>query len=330
MFDIDGVANTSFGTSGQQTVLSMYQNQHVQDLLTFTTVAGIHKALLAGYVSNSVLGTTSSVLLQYNLDTHLLDTSFGGFDTNPSGIAYGDGQQINVLGQQSNGRIIASGISGDSTGLTLGYTAQGKLDASFATGGYLNQSGCSGIYSHAIDTQNRILIGWVDSSSGYVKVSRFLPDGSDLDTTFGAGGTVSTGATTYGNSGLRIAVDGSNNVFVARVTAAQTSVTVYAFAASNGATLYTAYTPTLSLTTFFITKLVADSSGLLYVVGYDAGASPQQIVVARLLANLSGLDTTFNATLGYKKYGIAAGSTQVATDALIHSDGRILIVGNKA
>jgi hypothetical protein len=83
------------------------------------------------------------------------------------------------------------------------------------------------------------------------------------------------------------------------------------------------------LTTFFITKLVADSSGLLYVIGYDAGASPQQIVIARLLANLSGLDTTFNATLGYKKYGVTAGSTQIATDALIHPDGRILIVGSQ-
>jgi hypothetical protein len=60
MFDIDGVPQTTFGTSGQQNIVTRYQNQYVQDMVTFTTIAGIHKALLAGYVTNSILGITSS------------------------------------------------------------------------------------------------------------------------------------------------------------------------------------------------------------------------------------------------------------------------------
>ena len=42
------------------------------------------------------------------------------------------------------------------------------------------------------------------------------------------------------------------------------------------------------------------------------------------------LDPTFNptpGTPGYLKYAIASGVVQVATDALIHPDGRILVVG---
>jgi uncharacterized delta-60 repeat protein len=332
MFDIDGVADTSFGTSGQRSVLTTYQNQNVQDMVTFTTVAGVHKALLAGYVNNTSISKVSSLLLQYNLDTHLLDTTFGGFDGNPSGIAFGDCKQINVVGQQSTGRIIASGISTDTLGLVLGYTSNGKLDASFGNGGYINSSllsSMTGIYTHAIDTQNRILISWVDTSdSNFVKVSRFLADGSALDTTFGTGGTVSTGATTYGNNGIRVALDGSNNVFVAQVAAGQTTVTIYAYD-TTGTTLYTALTPALSLTTFNITRLMIDTTGLVYVIGYDTAES-DQIVIARILANLSALDTTFNPSTGYLKYAVAAATKQAATDALIHPDGRILVVGSQS
>jgi uncharacterized delta-60 repeat protein len=328
MFNIDGVANTSFGTSGQRTVLTTYQNQNVQDMVTFTTVAGVHKAILAGYVTNTTFGTISSLLLQYNLDTHALDTTFGGFDRNPSGVAFGDGKQINVVGQQSTGRIIGSGISNNTLGLILGYTSQGKLDASFGSNGYLVQSESTGIYTHAIDSLNRIIIGWVDSTSGFVKVSRFLADGSGFDTSFGTGGTVSTGSTTYSNSGIKVAVDASNNVFLARVATTHATVMIYAYD-TTGTTLYTAFTPALSLTTFNITQLIVDTTGLVYVIGYDTSGF-DQIVIARILADLSALDTTFNPSTGYLKYAVAGGTTQAATDALIHPDGRIIVIGSEA
>jgi hypothetical protein len=242
------------------------------------------------------------------------------------GIACGDGQQFNRLGQQSVGRIIASGIN-QSLGVVTGYTSTGKLDASFGENGYFYQPNTTGLYTHAIDTKNRIIIGWMDSSY-QVNVSRILADGSGFDTSFNSTGTINTGQTTYGNEGIQVACDASNNIFVGRVNASNTTVTIYSYTTS-GSTLYTAITPALSLTHFSLTDLLIDQSGLVNIVGCDTGAG--QVVIARLLANLSGLDTSFNASgsiPGCLKYAIAAGSLQAVTDAIIHPDGRLLLVGS--
>ena len=243
------------------------------------------------------------------------------------GIACGDAQQFNILGQQSTGRIITSGTSQSATGVILGYTATGKLDASFGSNGYFYQPNTTGIYTHVIDTQNRIIIGWMDSSN-QVNVSRILADGSGFDTSLNSTGTINTGQTTYGNAGIQVALDASNNIFVGRVNASNTTVTVYSYTTS-GAILYAPVTPSLSLSNFYLTNLVVDQSGLVNIVGCDTGAG--KVVIARLLANLSGLDTGFNPSgtiPGCLKYVIATGSSQAVTDAMIHPDGRLLLVGS--
>jgi len=335
-FNIDGVADTTFGTSGQRTVLATYANQYVQDLVTFTTVAGVHKAILAGYTYNSALPAAnqySSLLLQYNLDTPALDiANFGGFNGNAQGIAFGDGKQINVVGLQSNGRIIAAGQSKDDLGLLLGYTVAGKLDMSFGTGGgycITSATESSSIYTHAIDTQNRIIIAYRDEFTQAI-IARFIADGSALDTSFNSTGTINTLQTTYSDNGIRVAVDSSNNVFAAVVADNYESVTIYSYNGANGSELYTPFTPSLSLTHFTISKLLIDTDGKVIVVGYDNTAT-DKIVIACMLADLSALDVTFNpsGTPGYLKYGVAATTVQVATDGLIHPDGRIIVVGSE-
>ncbi|MGZ6254899.1 MAG: hypothetical protein ACXWL5_02855, partial [Candidatus Chromulinivorax sp.] len=191
-FNIDGIPDTTFGTSGQQTVLSIYENQHVRDMLTFTTPSGVVKAILAGYANSTSLSAAGSLLVQYNLTTKTLDASFGGFDGNPAGVAFGDGQQAWVVGQQTMGRIIVGGLTQGGAGLLLGYSANGKLDTTFGNDGYQStNTGSTGIYTHTIDTENRIIIAYNDGS-GNVVISRFLADGSALDTTFGTAGSVTT------------------------------------------------------------------------------------------------------------------------------------------
>lgn len=335
-FDTDGLLNLSFNTTGRATIVpspsyfSAGANQYAQDMVTFTTTAGVHKAIIAGYLTNATPSLTSSLLMQYNLDTAALDTAnFGGFNGNPAGVAFGNGKQINVVGQQSIGRIIASGVSKDNLGLILGYTAAGKLDKSFGVDGCFIQTDSTGIYTHAIDTQNRILIAYQDEYTQAI-LARCLADGSGLDTTFNSGGTINTLQTTYGNSGMRVALNASNNVYFAVVADNNTSVTVYAYSGVNGAELYTPLSPSLDVTTFIISKLLIDTDGKPIIIGYDTAGS-DQIVIARMLANLSDLDTTFNpnGTPGYIKYAVAAATTQVTTDALIHPDGRIIIIGSE-
>ena len=346
MFTIDGTPNTNFGTNGNRTVLSStngYQNQYVRDMVTFTTTAGINKAILAGYAIDSTLGITGSLLLQYNVTTPGLDTTnFGGFDNNLAGIAFGDAQNINVVAQQSSGRIIVAGQSQDLTpgssttaqGLLLGYTAEGKLDNSFGTDGYLTVSASNALFTHAIDTDNRVVIAY-RGSGNTVYVTRYLADGSAPDSSFNSGNpvntTISVGAS--GNSFMRVAVDSSNNVYVAAVTSG-TTVTINSYHAADGTTLYTSFTPTIgTLTAFTLSKLLIDIEGNVIVVGYDTnGGSSEQVVIARsyVTGGALALDPTFNptpGTPGYLKYAVAAASIQAAIDALIHPDGRIIVVG---
>jgi len=331
IFNNDGLLNLSFNTTGQQTVLSSYDQQFVQDMVTFTTVAGVHKAILAGYVTNTALTSTDSLLLQYDLTPNgALDTTFGGFNANPQGIAFGDGKQANVVGRQSNGRIIVGGQSQNDKALLLGYTADGKMDSSFGSDGYLVASATSNaLYTHAIDTENRVVIAYRDTTAGNVFVARFYADGSGLDTSFSTDGLVDTGIVVAGNNDMRIAVDASNNVVVAMIASDGTTLTIRSYdAAAGGQT--TTFDPALSLTAFTLSRLLIDLDGKAVIVGSDNVAS-DQVVIARTTTALTALDTTFNngGTQGYLKYAIAGGATQQTTYAMIHPDGRILIVGSE-
>ncbi|MGZ6250596.1 MAG: hypothetical protein ACXWL2_01060, partial [Candidatus Chromulinivorax sp.] len=333
MFDNDGLLNPNFGTAGRATVLQgsssptspNYQNQFVRDMITFTTTAGVHKAILAGYVTNSTLGSTDSLLLQYNLDTPGLDSSFGGYNGNPLGIAMGDGQSLFAVGQQSTGRIIASGLAQNNVGLLLGYTSTGNLDNSFANNGYQSVgTGSTGIYTHAIDAQNRIIIAY--NNSGSVAVVRFLADGSAVDSSFTASSNIST---VTSDSNMKVAVDSSNNVYAAAGVASGNSIAVKWYNTS-GTQQHTATIAGSSLgnasAVYTISRLIVDAAGNVIVVAYDSNL--KQVLVMRLTSALA-LDNTFNGT-GYITYAVGSGSSsQVATDALIHPDGRILVVGSE-
>jgi uncharacterized delta-60 repeat protein len=338
-FDNDGILNPNFGTAGQATVLQgsasptspNYQNQYVTDMVTFTTAAGVHKALLAGYVQNTTLGTYDSLLLQYitTPGANALDTAnFGGYAGSPAGIAFGDGKQAFVVGQQSTGRIVVGGLSQDNLGLLLGYTSTGKLDNSFGNSGYQStNTGTTGIYTHAIDTQNRVVIAY-NNGSNAVAVARFLADGSGLDTSF-------TSPTAFGvisgNTNLKVAVDSSNQVYAGAINTSN-SLLVNIYLATGGAS--PSVTGTITATqlgnasgVYTLTKLIVDAQGNTIAVMYDTNL--QQVVVARLTSALI-LDTTFNTT-GYIRYAVADATTSnVATDAMIHPDGRILVVGSEA
>ena len=339
MFGVDGLLNTGFNGTGYATVLSSYENQHVTDMVTFTTVAGVHKAILGGYATDATLGITGSLLLQYNLTTPGIDTAnFGGFDGNLPGIAFGNGYKACVVGQQSSGRIVVGGLTQGGAGVLLGYTSIGKLDASFGIDGIqLSNTGATGIYAHVIDTQNRIVIAY--NNAGKLEVARFLPDGSALDDTFGTAGLVTTNITglqTGVNNNFKVVVDGSGNVIVAAITGDGTTshiVTVYSYVPDgtsvNAINSFTAGTgfPGSTSSTFTIGRLLVDTQGNVIVVAYDSHPTPNTILVTQLVSALT-LDPNFNGS-GYLTYKVSTGSTQVVTDALIHPDGRILVVGSE-
>lgn len=334
MFTVDGALQNSFGAAGKVEIPHTYGHEYVRDMVTFSQ-AGVHKAILAGYVTNSSASMMNALLLQYNLSTSSLDTNFGGFDGNLQGFASGQGQKFCAVAQQSNGRIIAAGLDKDGSGLLVGYTPQGKLDRSFGGGGIIRQ-GTTGIYTHIVDSQNRIVIAYNDGADR-VAIARFVADGSSLDLSFNAMGATPGVITTsdmiagiVGNNNFKIATDQNGKIVVAAVTNSGVDFVVKRYTADGifdvGLIISSAMLGgTTSLT---VAKLLIDQQGSIKIIGYDNGTS-DHIVIVQLLADLSGLDSAANSadTPGYLKYEIASGLTQIVTDALIHPDGRILIIG---
>ena len=342
MFDVDGLLNTDFVQvsapdnidPGQMLVLSMFDQQYVNDMLTFT-VDGISKAILAGYAYNTALNTNASLLMQCVLTPNNpgLDSSFGGLNNNSLGVAFGDGRQLNTVGLQSTGRIITGGYDQDFNGLLLGYTPAGNLDQSFGQGGTFIQ-GATGIYTSAIDSFDRLVVAY--NVGGTLTIARILADGSGLDETFADNGILSTTITTvFSNNRLRLAIDGLGNIVVVTVLTDEAS---FSIARYTSAGILSGDVATLigsdfgSLIHLDITKLLIDSNNAVVVVGSDLVDITSQLFVVRCvyLSTEYILDETFNSdnTPGYIKYTIGGGDLGRSYGAFIHPDGRIIISGS--
>ena len=78
-----------------------------------------------------------------------------------------------------------------------------------------------------------------------------------------------------------------------------------------------------------------DEIGTVVLAAYDI--TNNIILVASFIPTPSGgfgpgtfeQDPAFNNSFGYLIYQVAAGSNQTTTDALIHPDGRIMVVGSE-
>ena len=351
VFGVDGLLDTSFNSTassplipGQALVLNMFENQYVRDMMTFVSFDGLHKAILGGYASNSILNCNNSLLMQYNLDAASLDTDFGGYNGDSLGVAVGAGSsQGFVVGRQSTGRILLSGYDQSrGNGLVQGYTNEGKLDASFGAGGYFYQ-GNSEIYVSVIDSKDRLLIAYYDA--GNLVIARILSDGSGLDQTFGIDGTILIDYVTNeveltSNHSFRIVLDQNDNIFVVSVLSTLEGLVIVVgqtdpdaqevFLASSS---FDASAFGGTLTDFIIGKLLINQDGNLVIAGTDATT----ILITQVTIDEEGfivLDQDFNTadTPGYLRYNISDDGSledQLIFDGLVHPDGRYIFVGFK-
>ena len=222
--------------------------------------------------------------------------------------------------------------------MIVAYTPSGQLDKTFGSNGLLTK-GTNPIFTHIIDTNNKIVVAYNDGSNN-VAIARYLSDGSALDTTFGTNGIIATGiriAGISGDSNMRIAIDANNYIVAAAVVGQNIVVTRYT---ANGSAVYSSQSLTItggasgmlggnSLSAYTIAKLLIDVNGQIIIIASDTHAT--QVVTCRTTANLSGLDTLFNPSTGYIRYAVAGGVvSQVATNAMILPTGLIAIVGEEA
>lgn len=201
-FSADGKATTDFSSS---------------EVGNAVVVQADGKIVAAGAFNNGA--NYDFAVFRYNADGSL-DTSFDG-----------DGKVITSVGSsqdsaaavaiQADGKIVAAGhssIDGVSAIFALvRYNADGSLDASFGTGGkVITAVPYSAIYEIAIQPDGKIIAAgqsYNDTTYTDFTLARYNPNGA-LDTSFGAGGIVTTDFGIY-ESAYSVAIQADGKIVAA-------------------------------------------------------------------------------------------------------------------
>jgi len=324
-----GSVDTSFGTNGYN-LSTPGTGDSWNSIVIGPGTARSGGQIIAG--GNTVIaGVGGFVLARYNANGSL-DMNFGtnGFNTtNPA-----SGSAISAIALQSNGQIIAGGLSASRFCLAR-YNASGALDTTFQSNGYTFATPGAGdnITCLAIQTDGKIVVG------GYAKpgtqscwaVGRYNTDGS-LDTTFN---TTGFNTTTPGTNDqiLALALQPDGKIVVGGYTTAAGGQRTFAVGryTSSGAldTTFngTGYNITSPDPNHDAVRAVAIlSNGQILAAGNSQAimGGAFRFTVARYSSN-GILDTYF----GTNGYNIATpGTGDLLRGMGIQSNGQIIAVGN--
>jgi uncharacterized delta-60 repeat protein len=186
----DGSPDTSFGVDGQVTT-AIGLGAGASDLV----LQPDGKIVLAGSAGEG--STRDFALARYNADGSL-DSSFGTDGTITTPI--GSGNDIaTALARQPNGKLVAAGFSDNGSNWDFAlarYNADGSLDTTFDGDGKVTTAiGSNEDRASALALQRDgklVAAGWSYNGSNYdFALVRYNENGS-LDTSFGAGGKVTT------------------------------------------------------------------------------------------------------------------------------------------
>ena len=267
-----------------------------------------------------------------------IDTTFGTNGKVTTAIGSGDDYAY-ALGIQSDGKIVAAGYSSDMVSGYSGryyfalvrYNSNGTLDTTFGTGGKVTTpigTGNDIVFALGIQSDGKIVVaGQTDvGADTHFALARYNTDGA-LDSTFGAGGIVTTDISDY-NSARALAIQSDGKIVVAGYTSIggynDFTVVRYNTDGSLDSTFGIANSG-IALADFggddYADALGIQSDGRIVVAGRSFG---NDFAVVRF--NDDGtLDTTFGAGGGVIT---AVGSYADRAYALgIQSDGKIVTAG---
>lgn len=216
-YNTDGSLDTTFSSDGwvtddQGAGSGTYNNDSGFGL----TLASDGKILATGGSNYS-----ETIVWRYNTDGSL-DTDFDsdGRAVVALGADLDNGQ---VITTDSNGKILVGGqvkISSLYDSTLLRFNADGSLDASFDSNGYVIMSAGTGhdsVWAVAVDSNGRIVISGrsVDASDGEdMYIARYTDSGS-LDTTFGSTGIVTYSSGNGDDGSFSLAIDNNGRLLVA-------------------------------------------------------------------------------------------------------------------
>jgi uncharacterized delta-60 repeat protein len=322
-FNADGSPDTSFGSNGK--VTTDFSNG--SDACSQVRVLSDGKILAAGTeVSNA---GKDFGLVRYNADG-TLDATFGSGGKTHTDFGMGNDDTCSDMVVQPDGKIVLVGYtdSGSSFDYAIArYNADGTLDTSFnATGRQTVDFAATHdiATSVALQADGRIVLAGYSIVGGTYEFSlaRLNSDGS-LDTTFGAGGLVTTdvnnAAFDYGQSVLvlgngKILVAGASNsdFALARYTANGALDTTFGAAGIVATDIASTADSVYSLAELSDGKIIA------------AGLAGNDFAMACYQANGS-LDTTFGAA--GKVITDISGNADQCQRVSVLGNGKILLAG---
>ncbi len=278
------------------------------------------------------------ILLVASLSGQSLDPTFDGDGIVQTAVNLPS--IANAVAVQPNGRILVAG-NADTTGTIVRYMPDGSLDVSFGTGGVvvLNILSGSTITDVAVLSSGKIMVVGTSVYNGvapspYLIAARFNSNGS-VDNTFGGNGngrlSISLGNQTGSLWELIIQPDGKILMTATTLGGISTGTRTYRLLAngtydssfgSNGEALWgwVIYNHTMGR------SIALQADGKVLVGGWLATNTESDRFVRRLTAQ-GELDDTY-ADNGLALFDAGDGMTEIVSDILLQSDGKLLVIGS--
>ncbi len=333
-YNPDGSLDAGFGTGGRQS--SGLSGSHAHAV----AVQPDGKILVAGYAFDGLSSFTDDFLLARFTAAGALDTTFGTGGKVLTHFGSGD-DRAHAMALLSDGKILVAGYASNGTDDDFAlarYTSAGALDTTFGTGGKrVTDFHGNDDQAHAMAVQSDgkiVLAGYANSSTGEeFALARYTAAG-DLDTDFGAAGTVtkSFSAQIYDRA-QAVAVDGDGRIVAAGIVGNDSSGPfLLARFGSDGAPdgdfgaggRVTTDFGGATLNRARSMALLAD--GKILVAGESGTSSVARFSLARYRAN-GTLDTGFGAA-GNGKVTTPFGPHFDAASAMaLQTDGKIVLAG---
>jgi uncharacterized delta-60 repeat protein len=218
-YNANGSLDSTFGSKG--IVTTQFKS---------STEAAIYAMVMQGSGSGEKIvvagnnGELNPVLLARYTQSGVLDTTFGAGGTVSTTTPF-EYLTVEDVALQSSGAIIVCAAVEESDGVEamalMRYTANGVLDKTFGSNGYVTLTVDSGDgddtfpYGIAVDANNNIVVAGCNEDSGVLALARFTPNGG-LDDTFGDAGIVTESFACQANA---VAIDDDGNIVVSGLAA---------------------------------------------------------------------------------------------------------------